>query len=79
MYKDYILKEQTINNVNWTPSKMIEYMGQQINNEQSIYYWAWKNNIPVFCPAITDASIGDLIFFHSLQTPSLGIDIAKVI
>ncbi len=74
---DYMLQEQNTNNINWTPSKMIEYMGKEINNEQSIYYWAWKNNIPVFCPAITDGSIGDLIFFHSLQTPGLRVDIAE--
>jgi len=37
---DYMLQEQNTNNVNWTPSKMIEYMGKEINNEQSIYYWA---------------------------------------
>ncbi|CAF0845588.1 unnamed protein product [Adineta steineri] len=74
---DYMLKEQTTNNINWTPSKMIEYMGEKINNEESIYYWAWKNNIPVFCPAITDGSIGDLIFFHSLKNPGLKIDIAE--
>jgi deoxyhypusine synthase len=74
---DHMLEEQTRNNVNWTPSKMIEYMGKEINNEQSIYYWAWKNNIPVFCPAITDGSIGDLLFFHSLQNTGLRIDIVE--
>lgn len=74
---DYMIKEQNINNFNWTPSKMIEYMGKEIDNEQPIYYWAWKNKIPVFCPAITDGSIGDLIFFHSLQTPGLRVDIAE--
>ena len=50
---DQMLVEQNENNVNWTPSKMINRMGEQINNEESVYYWAHKNNIPVFCPAIT--------------------------
>ena len=48
-----MMVEQNENNVNWTPSKMINRMGEQINNEESVYYWAHKNNIPVFCPAIT--------------------------
>jgi hypothetical protein len=26
-----------------------------------------KNNIPVYCPAITDGSIGDMIYFHSYK------------
>ena len=42
----------------WTPSSMISRMGREINNEESVYYWCWKNNIPVFCPAITDGSVG---------------------
>ncbi|KAJ0035093.1 hypothetical protein Pint_24834 [Pistacia integerrima] len=27
------------------------------------------NNIPVFCPAITDGSIGDMLYFHSFRSP----------
>ncbi|CAF1235645.1 unnamed protein product [Didymodactylos carnosus] len=74
---DKMLKEQEEKNTNWTPSKMIELMGKEISNDKSIYYWASKNQIPVFCPAITDGSIGDLIFFHSLQSNGLRIDIAE--
>ncbi len=45
--------DQQINkNVIWTPSKMIKLMGERIDNKQSVYYWAARNNIPVFCPAI---------------------------
>jgi deoxyhypusine synthase len=49
---------------------------QEIDNEDSVYYWAQKNNIPVYCPAITDGSIGDMIFFHSFKNPGLIVDIA---
>lgn len=41
-----------------------------------MYYWAYKNNIPVFSPALTDGSIGDLIYFHSFNNPGLVLDIA---
>ena len=51
----------------WSPSSLIHRLGLEINDERSIYYWAARNNIPVFCPAITDGSIGDMIFFHSYQ------------
>ncbi len=50
---------------------------QVINNPSSICYWAWKNQIPVFCPAITDGSIGDMIYFHSFQRPGFIVDIAQ--
>ena len=62
----------------WSPSAMIHKMGERINNPDSICYWAWKNNIPVFCPAITDGSIGDMIYFHSFKNPGLVLDIAQV-
>lgn len=62
---DDMLGQQINNNVTWTPSKLIHLLGKQINNENSIYYWCYKNNIPVFSPAITDGSIGDMIYFHT--------------
>eukprot|EP01111_Echinosteliopsis_oligospora_P006768 TRINITY_DN2110_c1_g1_i2.p1 TRINITY_DN2110_c1_g1~~TRINITY_DN2110_c1_g1_i2.p1 ORF type:complete len:418 (+),score=106.78 TRINITY_DN2110_c1_g1_i2:102-1355(+) len=60
----------------WTPSSLIDRLGKEINNENSIYYWCHKNKIPVFSPAITDGSIGDMIFFHSYKNPGLVLDIA---
>jgi len=57
---------------------MIARFGKEINNEESIYYWAHKNEIPVYCPALTDGSIGDMIYFHSYSTPDpLIVDIAQ--
>jgi len=46
------------------PSDVIKFLGKEINNKDSIYYWAQKNNIPVFCPAIMDGSLGDMIYFY---------------
>ncbi|CAL9737636.1 deoxyhypusine synthase [Monosporozyma servazzii] len=51
----------------WTPSKLCNRMGKEINDETSVLYWAHKNNIPVFCPSITDGSIGDMLFFHTFK------------
>ena len=34
-------------------------MGERINDESSVLYWCWKNNIPVFNPAFTDGGLGD--------------------
>jgi hypothetical protein len=37
-----------------------------------------QNNIPVFCPALTDGSLGDMIYFHTYKTDSqLVIDIVS--
>lgn len=74
---DEMLREQLEQKIIWKPSTIIERLGQKINNEQSIYYWAALNKIPVFCPALTDGSFGDMVFFHrKTRDPGLIIDIA---
>ncbi|MCD4666849.1 deoxyhypusine synthase [archaeon] len=60
-----------------TPSELIHILGKEINNEESICYWAYKNNIPIFSPAITDGSMGDMIYFFMNKNPDFKIDIAK--
>lgn len=72
---DEMLEEQIQKNVIWAPSKVIARLGEKINNEESIYYWCAKNHIPVFCPALTDGSLGDMMFFHSFKKPGLVLDI----
>ncbi|CAM9746527.1 unnamed protein product [Ectocarpus sp. 12 AP-2014] len=68
--------EQEADKVVWTPSTMIERLGREIDNEESIYYWCAKNDIPVFCPALTDGSIGDMIYFHKYKRPEFILDIS---
>ncbi|KAG8062528.1 hypothetical protein GUJ93_ZPchr0003g18458 [Zizania palustris] len=73
---DQMLQEQSTENV-WTPSKVIARLGKEINDESSYLYWAYKNNIPVYCPALTDGSLGDMLFCHSVRNPGLIIDIVQ--
>ncbi len=54
---------------------MIHRLGKEINHPDSIYYWAYKNNIPVYCPALTDGSLGDMLYFHTFKNPGLVLDI----
>lgn len=63
----------------WTPSKFIDRLGKEINDESSVLYWCHKNKIPVFCPALTDGSIGDMLFFHTFKSSprQLRIDIVE--
>lgn len=51
----------------WTPSRLVDRFGKEINDELSVLYWAHKNKIPIFCPALTDGSIGDMLFFHTFK------------
>lgn len=58
-------------------SEFIKILGREINNKDSVLYWCWKNNIPAYCPAITDGSIGDMIHFFMYKHPEFKMDIAS--
>ena len=58
-----------------TPSDLIKLLGKEIDNKESVYYWAQKNNIPVFCPAIMDGSLGDMLYFFKKSNPDFKLDL----
>lgn len=60
-----------------TPSKIINYLGEKIDSQESIYYWANKNEIPTFTPAPLDGSLGDMIYFFKQTNPDFKIDVTK--
>ncbi|MBD3313606.1 deoxyhypusine synthase [Candidatus Woesearchaeota archaeon] len=57
-------------------SRFIYELGKEVKDENSIYYWATKNNIPVFCPPLTDGSIGDMMYFFKKKHPEFKLDIS---
>ena len=76
---DRIYESQKARGYPYTPSEFISELGRQVESEEkhedSIIYWAYKNNVPVFCPALTDGSIGDLMHFQKLKRKDFYIDI----
>ncbi|CAA7397304.1 unnamed protein product [Spirodela intermedia] len=74
---DQMLEEQRTEDVLWSPSKVVARLGKEVNDPSSYLYWASKNNIPVFCPALTDGSLGDVLYSHSRSNPTLVIDIVQ--
>ncbi|KAI9024161.1 deoxyhypusine synthase [Hyaloraphidium curvatum] len=74
---DAMLEEQKRDGVLWSPSRIIHRLGKEIADERSVYHWCYRNDIPVFCPALTDGSLGDMIYFHSFRNPGLVVDIAS--
>ena len=73
----------------WTPSRIIKRFGLEIASarnedgsvkfprfEDSVFYWAAVNDIPVFSPALTDGSIGDMLYFYLFKHPGFVLDIA---
>ena len=74
---DAMLREQGEEGTVWTPSRVIERLGREINHEDSICYWAAKNGIPIYCPALTDGSLGDMLYFHTYKADGLVIDLVR--
>lgn len=58
-------------------NELIWKLGEKINNKESIYYWAWKNKIPVYCPVLTDGALGDNIYFFNFKRNDFKIDIVQ--
>ncbi len=63
-----------------TTTELCYELGKEVeklpNKEESICYWAYKNNIPLFCPALTDGSFGDVFFFFKQQHQDMFIDMS---
>jgi len=77
-FEDFIIPilEENKNKLK-TASNLIRLLGEKINNKESVYYWAWKNKIPVFCPAIMDGSLGDMIYFFKSSNPDFKLDLVE--
>lgn len=65
----------------FSPFEFIKELGFEISKEKhhedSILYWAAKNDIPIFCPGIVDGSLGDLIVFFKQSHPDFLLDVSK--
>lgn len=72
-----IYNEQKENNKIITPSELVWKLGEKINDERSICYWAWKNKIKIFCPTILDGSIGDIAYVFMNKHEDFKIDILQ--
>ncbi len=55
----------------------------ELNNvekrEESYIFWAYKNKINMYCPALLDGSIGDMIYFFKKNNPDFKIDTSDYI
>ncbi len=60
-----------------SPTDIIWKLGEKINDERSICYWAWKNKIRIFCPALTDGAIGANIYIFKSRHPKFVLDVAE--
>ncbi|MDD5254089.1 MAG: deoxyhypusine synthase [Candidatus Nanoarchaeia archaeon] len=58
-------------------SELLREIGSKLNDEDSILYQAYKNNVPVFCPAITDGAFGFHLYLFQQKHNDFSVDIIK--
>lgn len=65
-----------------TPTEVAKELGRKVGEDESLdesdsfLYHAYNNDIPVFCPALIDAEIGDFMFYYRQEQDSdIGIEI----
>lgn len=57
------------------PTEVARELGKDIDDEDSFLTHAARNDIPVFCPALIDAEIGDFLFYYRQEDdPEIGIE-----
>ena len=61
----------------WTPSEIFREIGLMIEDKNSILFQAAKNNVPIFCPSITDGSFGYHLFLFQQDNPDFMVDVVK--
>jgi len=61
----------------WPVSEMFKEIGLMLNDENSILYQAAKNNVPIFCPAITDGAFGFHLFLFQQKHQDFIVDVVK--
>jgi len=61
----------------WAVSEILKEIGLMLDDEDSILYQAAKNDIPIFCPAITDGSFGFHLFMFQQKHPDFIVDVVQ--
>ena len=61
----------------WAVSELLREIGLVLDDENSILYQAAKNNVPIFCPAITDGAFGFHLYLFQQKHKDFIVDVVK--
>jgi deoxyhypusine synthase len=61
----------------WTVSEMFREIGLMLDDTHSILHQAAVNDVPVFCPAITDGSFGFHLYLFQQDHPDFVVDVVR--
>ena len=60
-----------------TPTAFARELGETLDDEDSVLKQAADNDVPIYCPALTDAEVGNFLYYYRQRadTPDVGIEI----
>ena len=65
----------------WSTKELIwefaKHLEKEKNKEESIIYWAYKNQIPIYIPGITDGAFGSQVWMYYQTQRDFTIDLLK--
>lgn len=61
----------------WAVSELLREIGLMLDDENSILYQAAKNDVPIFCPAITDGSLGFHLYLFQQKHKDFIVDVVQ--
>ncbi len=61
----------------FSTKEIIWEFGKRVNNEDSILYWAYKNQIPIFVPGITDGAFGSQLWMYTQEHKDFQINLFR--
>ena len=59
-----------------SPSELTKFIGEKLP-EESFLHWCTKNDIPMFCPGVTDGAIGLQMYFFKQENKDFIVDVTK--
>ncbi|MEM7826887.1 MAG: deoxyhypusine synthase family protein [Candidatus Aenigmatarchaeota archaeon] len=72
-----LLEEITKEKKQLSGFELFKIIGSKLNDEKSFLYQAYKHNVPVYCPAITDGSIGFQLFLAKQDYKDFIVDVVE--
>lgn len=61
----------------YSATELLHEIGLMLNDRHSILYQAAKNDVPLFCPAITDGALGFHLYLFQQKHPDFMIDVVR--
>ena len=72
-----ILNELYKKKPRWAVSELLKEIGLMMDDENSILFQAAKNNVPIFCPAITDGAFGFHLYLFQQKHKDFIVDVVE--